>query len=175
MSDPLLDAVLRLMRLLEHPAEAAVLGSLVIKEIHYRVLIGELGHRLRELCVTDSHAQRIAAVIKMLKAQYAAPLSVEDLAAIAHMSVSSLHHRFKEVTAMSPMQYLKQLRLHEARRLMLAEGLDASAACFRVGYESPSQFSREYRRVFGASPRREVALLRSSLGPDQTPFGAVQP
>ena len=159
MSEPLLDAVFRLVCLLDRPDEAAVLGSLVLKEIHYRALVGELGHRLRELCTADSHAQRIARVIKLLKSDYAEPLSVERLAAVAHMSVSSLHHRFKEVTAMSPMQYLKQLRLHEARRLMLSEGLDASSASFRVGYESPSQFSREYRRLFGAAPKREVAAL----------------
>jgi AraC-like DNA-binding protein len=162
MSEPLLDAVLRLVCLFDRPEEAAVLGSLVLKEIHYRALVGELGHRLRDLCTADSHAQRIARVIKLLKSDYVQPQSVEDLAAVAHMSVSSLHHRFKEVTAMSPMQYLKQLRLHEARRLMLSEGLDASAASFRVGYESPSQFSREYRRLFGASPKREVASIRGA-------------
>jgi AraC-like DNA-binding protein len=167
MSEAMLDAVSRLMAVLDRPTEAAVLGPLLLKEIHYRALIGELGYRLREVCTVDSHVQRIAGVIKLLKAGYAEPLSVDDLAGSAHMSVSSLHHRFKEVTAMSPMQYLKQLRLHEARRLMLTEGLDAAAACFRVGYESPSQFSREYRRLFGASPRREVDSLRGSL--------AVQP
>ncbi len=161
MTVPMLDGVSRLVDLLGRPQEAAVLAPLVLKEIHYRVLTGTLGHRLRELCTADSHAQRIARVIRMLKTDYAGPVRVEDLAAAAHMSVSSLHHRFKEVTAMSPMQYLKQLRLHEARRLMLTEGLDASAACYRVGYESPSQFSREYRRLFGAPPRREVERFRA--------------
>jgi AraC-like DNA-binding protein len=162
LNEPLLDAVLRLMRLLDQPGAAPILAPLALKEIHYRVLTGELGYRLRDVCVVDSHTQRIARVIKLLQSEFAASLSVEELAAAAHMSVSSLHHRFKEVTAMSPMQYLKQLRLHEARRLMLTAGLDASAASFRVGYESPSQFSREYRRLFGASPRREIASLRSS-------------
>ena len=164
----MLEAISRLIHLLDRPDEAAVLSPLVLKEIHYRALIGELGYRLRELCTTDSHAQRIARVIKLLKAQYAAALTVEVLAETAHMSVSSLHHRFKEVTAMSPMQYLKQLRLHEARRLMLTEGIEASAASFRVGYESPSQFSREYRRLFGDSPRREIAALRSQPGTSST-------
>jgi AraC-like DNA-binding protein len=108
---------------------------LVLKGIHYRALIGEPGYRLRELCTVDSHAQRIARVIKVLKAEFAAPLTVEGLADTAHMSVSSLHHRFKEVTAMAPMQYLKQLRLHEARRLMLTEGTEASAAACDVNLE----------------------------------------
>lgn len=161
MTAPMLDAVSRLVNLLDRPREAAVLAPLVLKEIYYRVLTGTLGHRLRDLCTADSHAQRIARVIRLLKTGYTDPVRVEDLAAAAHMSVSSLHHRFKAVTAMSPMQYLKQLRLHEARRLMLTEGLDASAACYRVGYESPSQFSREYRRLFGAPPRREVERFRA--------------
>lgn len=161
MTVPMLDAVSRLVDILGRPQEAAVLAPLVLKEIHYRALTGTLGYRLRDLCTADSHAQRIVRVIRLLKTGYASPVSVEDLAAAAHMSVSSLHHRFKEVTAMSPMQYLKQLRLHEARRLMLTEGLDASAACYRVGYESPSQFSREYRRLFGAPPRREVERFRA--------------
>lgn len=161
LSEPLLDAVQRLIRLLDQPAAIPILAPLALKEIHYRVLTGELGYRLRDLCTVDSHAQRIGRVIKLLQSGFAAALSVEELAEAAHMSVSSLHHRFKEFTAMSPMQYLKQLRLHAARRLMLTEGLDASAASFRVGYESPSQFSREYRRLFGASPRREIASLRT--------------
>jgi AraC-like DNA-binding protein len=161
MTEPMLDAISRLIQLLDRPSEAAILGPWVLREIHYRALTGELGYRLREICTVDSHAQRIARVINLLKAEYAAALTVEELAAVAHMSVSSLHHRFKEITALSPMQYLKQLRLHEARRLMLTGGLDASAASFRVGYESPSQFSREYRRLFGTSPRREIASLLS--------------
>lgn len=167
MSEPLRDAVSRLVDLLGRPREAGVLAPLVLREIHYRVLTGELGHRLRDLCTVDSHAQRIARVIRLLRSGFAGPVRVQDLAAAVHMSVSSLHHRFKEMTAMSPMQYLKQLRLHEARRLMLTEGLDASAACHRVGYESRSQFSREYRRLFGAPPRREVERFRA-----RAPVGA---
>jgi AraC-like DNA-binding protein len=169
MTESMLDALWRLTTLLDRADEASVLTPLVLKEIHYRALTGELGHRLRDLCTADSYAQRIARVIKLLKSEFAAPLRVEELAAAAHMSVSSLHHRFKEVTAMSPMQYQKQLRLHETRRLMLVEGLDAAAAAYRVGYESPSQFSREYRRLFGASPRREVRTLQTSINGRQEP------
>jgi AraC-like DNA-binding protein len=165
-SPQLLDAVLRLTRLLEQPRDAAILAPLVVREIHYRVLTGELGHRLRELCVVDSQVHRIARAIDLLRKRFTETLRIEDLAAAAHMSESSLHHRFKAVTAMSPMQFQKQLRLHEARRLMLIEGLEAAAAAHRVGYESPSQFSREYRRLFGAPPRREIETVRG---------GALQP
>lgn len=159
-SPQLLDAVLRLTRLLEQPRDASILAPLVMREIHYRVLTGELGYRLRELCVVDSQVHRIARAIDLLRKRFAESLRIEDLAAAAHMSESSLHHRFKAVTAMSPMQFQKQLRLHEARRLMLTEGLEAAAAAHRVGYESPSQFSREYRRLFGAPPRREIEIVR---------------
>jgi len=150
-----------LVRLLDRPQEAAVLAPLVLREIQFRALNGELGWRLRELCVLDSQSQRIARSIDVIRTRFAESLRIDDLASAAHMSASSFHHRFKEVTAMSPLQFQKQLRLHEARRLMLADGLDASAAAHRVGYESPSQFSREYRRLFGAPPRREIGALRS--------------
>lgn len=158
---PLLDAVVRLVRLLDRPRDAQVLSPLVLREIHYRALTGEFGMRLRELCMVDSQIQRIARAIDVLRSRFADDFAVEDLAAIAHMSSSSFHHRFKEVTAMSPVQFQKQLRLHEARRLMLTEGLAAAAAAHRVGYESPSQFSREYRRLFGAPPRKEIDALRA--------------
>lgn len=159
-SAPLLDAVLRLVRLLDTPDEAAVLAPLALREIHYRVLVGELGQRLRELCEVEGPSRRIACAIELLKARYAEPLRVEDLAAAAHMSASSLHQRFKAATAMSPLQFQKQLRLQEARRLMLMDGLEAASAGHRVGYESPSQFSREYRRLFGAPPKREIEAMR---------------
>jgi AraC-like DNA-binding protein len=159
-----LDAVVRLVRLLERPQEAAVLAPLVLRELHFRALTGELGQRLRELCIVDSQVQRIARVIDVLRTRFHEPFRIEDLAAIAHMSPSSFHHRFKEITAMSPLQFQKQLRLHEARRLMLADGLEASSAAHRVGYESPSQFSREYRRLFGAPPRREIGAVRAGRG-----------
>jgi AraC-like DNA-binding protein len=157
----MLDAVVRLVRLLDQPRDANVLAPLVMREIHYRALSGELGARLRDICIIDSQIQRIARAIDVLRSRFAEGFRIEDLASIAHMSPSSFHHRFKEVTAMSPMQFQKQLRLHEARRLMLVEGLEAAAAAHRVGYESPSQFSREYRRLFGAPPRREIDALRA--------------
>lgn len=159
-SDELMDAVLRLLRLLRTPHDASVLSSLVLREIYYRVLVGELGPRLRDLAVADSHSQRIARVIDVLKRRYAEPLRIEELAATVHLSPSSLHHHFKTVTGVTPLQFQKQLRLHESRRLMLAEGLDAAVACHRVGYESASQFSREYKRLFGAPPRQEIAQMR---------------
>ncbi len=158
--DALADAVLRLARLLDQPQQAKVLAPLVVREIHYHVLEGELGHRLREVCVADSQIQRVARAIELLRTRYAEALTIDDLAAAAHMSSSSLHQRFKAVTTLSPLQFQKQLRLHEARRLMLTEGVEAATAAHRVGYESPSQFSREYRRLFGAPPRQEVERVR---------------
>jgi AraC-like DNA-binding protein len=160
-SEPMLDAVLRLVCLLDEPQDTQVLAPLVLREVYYRALVGELGHRLRELCYSGSQLQRIARAIDTIKTRFAEPLRVEDLAAVAHMSSSSLHHHFRAITSMSPLQFQKQLRLHEARRLMLAEGVDAAAAAYRVGYESASQFSREYRRLFGAPPRRAIEALRA--------------
>lgn len=158
---PMLDALLRLLRLLDTPEEIGVLAPLVLREICYRVLTGEWGHRLRDLVVTDGGGQRIGRVIELIKSRFADALSIEELADSAHMSVSALHHRFKSVTSLSPLQFQKSLRLHEARRLMLNDGLEAAAAAHRVGYESASQFSREYRRLFGAPPRREIVALRT--------------
>lgn len=165
MSDALLDAVLRLLRLLSKPEDAQVLAPLTLREIFYRVLMGDLGSRLLELAVADSHTERISRAIDLLKRSYNESVRIEDLAGAVHMSPSSLHHHFKAVTAMSPLQFQKQLRLHEARRLMLADGLDAMAAGYRVGYESPSQFSRDYRRLFGAPPRRETERVRNGAVP----------
>lgn len=155
-SDEMLDAVLRLMRLIESPRDATVLADSVLREIYYRALTGELGNRLQALCSANGHVQRIARAIALIKGRFAEPLRIESVADALHMSVSSLHHHFKAVTAMSPLQFQKQLRLHEARRLMLSERLDAATAAHRVGYESASQFSREYRRLFGAPPRRHA-------------------
>lgn len=163
VSDPLLDATLRLLRLLDTPRDIAVLAPLALREIQYRVLTGELGPRLRQLVLGDTHLRRVARAIDLIKRRYAETLRVEELAQAAHMSESSLHHHFKEVTARTPLQFQKELRLHHARRLMLAEGLEASAAAHRVGYESASQFSRDYRRLFGAPPRTEIeGLLRAA-------------
>ena len=159
VSEPLLEAVLRLVRLLRTPQDAPVLAPLAVREIYYRMLTGELGLQLRALAAADSHAQRIARAVDLLKRRYAEAVRIQEVAEVAHMSASSLHQHFKQVTSMSPLQYQKQLRLHHARRLMLADGLDAATAGHRVGYESPSQFSREYRRLFGAPPKTEVQQL----------------
>ncbi|HET8791431.1 MAG TPA: AraC family transcriptional regulator [Modicisalibacter sp.] len=160
MSGSLIDSLLRLIRLVDRPHEIAVLAPLVLREIHYRVLCGELGHRLRDLASINGQGKSIAEVIRLLKAHYAEPLRIEELATAVHMSPSTLHHRFKAMTSMSPLQFQKQLRLHEARRLMLIEGVSAATASHQVGYNSPSQFSREYRRLFGAPPQQEIAQQR---------------
>jgi AraC-like DNA-binding protein len=160
---PLLGAALRLMRLLESPQDIPVLAPLILREIHYRLLAGDQAGRLRQMVLADSQSQRIVKAIAWLKRNYARPLRIEAVARESHMSPSSLHHHFKAVTAMSPLQYQKQLRLQEARRLMLSETVDAATAGHRVGYESPSQFSREYSRLFGEPPVRDLARLRASL------------
>lgn len=168
VSEPLLDAVLRLLRLLRTPHDAAVLAPLAVREIYYRVLTGELGPQLHALAVADGHAQRIVRAIDLLKRRYAEPVRIEEVAEAVHMSPSSLHQHFKQVTSMSPLQYQKHLRLHRARQLMLTDGLDAASAGHQVGYESPSQFSREYRRLFGAPPKAEIQVLRTSASTAQT-------
>lgn len=157
----LLEPALRLLRLLlEAPRDLRVLGPLIEREILYRLLTGELGPRLRRIALAGGPAQRIAQAIEWIKRHYALPLRIEALAQAVNMSPSSLHHHFKAVTAMSPLQYQKRVRLLEARRLMLAEPLDAGAAAHRVGYESASQFSREYSRLFGLPPMRDISRLR---------------
>ncbi|CAI3787309.1 HTH-type transcriptional activator RhaS [Pseudomonas sp. MM227] len=163
MDTAFLDAVLRLVRLLETPKDIAVLAPLVRREILYRLLGGQQGHRLYEIAVAHSQTHRVSQAIAWINRHFQRSLRIEDLAREVNLSVSTLHHRFKAVTSMSPLQYQKQLRLQEARRLMLSEDLDASAAGYRVGYESPSQFSREYSRHFGAPPVRDLARLRISL------------
>ena len=162
LDEPLLDAVLRMVKLLDTPEDVDVLAPVVRREIYYRVLRGELGSRLADLAQSEGGKHRIVRAIEWLKQHYAAPLRIEELADAVHMSPSALHHRFKAVTAMSPLQYQKHLRLHEARRLMFADGIESATAGHRVGYESASQFSREYRRLFGAPPRVEIARLREA-------------
>lgn len=160
--DPaLLGAVTRLMGLLDAPDEIGVMAPLILREITYRLLRGEQGGRLRQIAAEGGQAQRIALAIDWLRRRFDQPFRIEEMARAAHMSPSALHHHFKQVTAMSPLQYQKRLRLQEARCLMLGEGLDAAAAGYRVGYESPSQFSREYRRLFGRPPRTDLELLRA--------------
>src|SRR5580658_1617739 len=162
LDEPLLDAVLRLVKLLDTPEDIDVLAPVVEREIYYRMLRGELGSRLVDLVQSEGRNHRIVRAIEWLKQHYASPLRIEKLADTVHMSPSALHHRFKAVTSMSPLQYQKHLRLHEARRLMFADGIESATAGHRVGYESASQFSREYRRLFGAPPRTEIARLRES-------------
>lgn len=164
----LLDAVLRLVRLLDKPDDLAVLGPLVEREIIYRLLTGSQGPMLRQLATAGSRSQQIARAIEWLQHNYAASLRIDELAAEVAMSASSLHHHFRAITAMSPLQYQKQLRLQEARRLLLTEQGDVASIAREVGYESPSQFSREYSRQFGAPPLRDVLELRRSLEADQT-------
>jgi AraC-like DNA-binding protein len=156
----LLDPLLRLVRLLEAPHDIAALAPLAVREIIYRLLAGPEGWRLAQLGLRGSQARRIAQAIAWLREHPAEPLRVEALARSVHMSASSLHHHFKAVTAMSPLQYQKRLRLYEARRLLLAGAVDAATAAFQVGYQSPSQFSREYSRLFGAPPARDLRGLR---------------
>src|SRR5215218_2968736 len=158
----LLDAVVRLVRLLDSPAEAGFLAPLIKREIVYRLLMGEQGGRLRHTAILGGHGHRIARAIDRLREDFDRPLRIDDLARESGMSVSGFHHHFKAVTAMSPLQFQKQLRLQEARRLMLGDDLDAASAGYRVGYGDASHFTREYKRLFGAPPVRDVERLREA-------------
>ena len=151
----------RLVSLLDEPDAISVLAPLILREIHYRLLETDQGHRLRQIATVDGQGYRIAKAIDWLKLNYAEPLRINDLAAKVQMSAPTFHHHFRQLTAMSPLQYQKWLRLNEARRLMLNEHLDVSRAAFAVGYESPSQFSREYARMYGIAPSRDMAGVRS--------------
>ena len=153
---PMLDAFKRLLELLDDPDAIPVVAPLIQREIYYRLLVSDQGARLRQIASIGSQGHRVARAIEWLKTHYSQPLRIDDLAAQVQMSASSFHHHFRELTAMSPLQFQKLLRLNEARRLMLTEHLDASTAAFQVGYESPSQFSREYSRLFGAPPLRDM-------------------
>jgi AraC-like DNA-binding protein len=157
----LLDCALRLTKLLDTPQDIPMLAPMIIQEIYYRLLMGEQCEAVRQIATSGSNMQRIAQVIQHIKTDFTKPLRVENLADLAKMSPSSFHHHFKQVTSMSPLNYQKQLRLLEARRLMLVENSTAANAADRVGYESPSQFSREYARMFGAPPIRDIAGLAS--------------
>ncbi|MBD2099976.1 AraC family transcriptional regulator [Leptolyngbya sp. FACHB-261] len=156
----LIDCATRLTRLLETPEDIPFLAPMIIREIYYRLLMGDQNEAVWQIATSGSYMQRIAEVIKQIKAEFTKPLSMDDLAKQASMSSASFHRHFKAVTSMSPLQYQKQLRLLEARRLMLAENADATYAAYRVGYESPSQFSREYSRMFGTPPKKDVGRLR---------------
>jgi AraC-like DNA-binding protein len=157
---PLLTAFQRLIDLLADRQDIPILAPIIQREITYRLLVGDQGERLRQIASAGSQSHQIARAIDWLKANFSQPLSIDDLAAQVRMSSSTFHHHFRSMTALSPLQFQKQLRLQEARRLMLSECMDAANAAFQVGYESPSQFSREYNRQFGAPPLRDVTKLR---------------
>jgi AraC-like DNA-binding protein len=156
----LLDAVVRLVRLLDSPEDARVLAPLVLREIVYRLLMGAQSARLRQIASLGGQTRRIARAIEWLRHNFDKPMRIETLGKDLGLSPSGLHAHFRSVTGMSPLQYQKKLRLQEARRLMLTEHLDAASAGFRVGYNDASQFNREYRRMFGAPPSRDVAQIR---------------
>lgn len=158
----LLNACSRLMDLLMTPEDIPFMSNLIQREIFYRILRGPQGQHLRAIATLGDQRQRTAKAIAWLKENYAKPLRVEDLASVAHMGVSTLHRHFRDITAMSPVQYQKQLRLHTARQKMLLNGMDAASAAFDVGYESASQFNREYRRFFGQPPMRDVKAIREN-------------
>ncbi len=156
----LIDAVIRMLRLLDEPDHIPFLAPLVQREIYYRLLDGAQSGAVRHIATAESKIHQVGRAIAWIKDHYAQPFSIEVVAAQARMSPSAFHYYFKEVTAMSPLQYQKQIRLQEARRLMVGQAFDAAAAGYKVGYESPSQFTREYRRLFGAPPVRDVTRLR---------------
>ncbi len=158
----LLDAVVRLVRLLDTPTEAPFLAPLITREIVYQLLRGEQGDRLCYIALQGGHTHHIAKAIAYLRKEYAQPLRIEAIAREFGMSASSFHHHFKAVTAMSPLQFQKQIRLQEARRLMLSENLDAASAAYRVGYNDPAYFNREYKKLFDLPPLSDVKRLRES-------------
>jgi AraC-like DNA-binding protein len=152
----------RLVDLFDTPQDIPALAGLITREIFYRLLVGEQGARLKQIALSGTQSNRTAKAVTWLKGNYVKPLRIDELATVANMGVSTLHRHFRAMTGMSPLQYQKVLRLHEARRLMLHEGLAASTASLRVGYESPSQFTREYRRLFGQPPLRDIQELQLS-------------
>jgi AraC-like DNA-binding protein len=156
----IINAVTRLIELVAQPEDAELLAPLVIDEILIRLLRSPIGVRVAQIGLADSGVQGVAKAVSWLRANFSEPMKVEELAQLAHMSVSSFHQHFKSVTSMSPLQYQKVLRLQEARRLMLSTMMDAGIACLHVGYQSASQFSREYSRIFGSAPTRDIARLR---------------
>ena len=162
VTSELLGTVIRLVRLLAAPRDIPILAPLAEREILYRLLMGDQTSKLRQIALGENKLQQVNRAIGWIKRNFREPFSIDALASEARMSASTLHEHFKAVTSMSPLQYQKQLRLQEARRLILSQSLDAATAGHSVGYESPSQFSREYKRTFGAPPARDIARLRAS-------------
>ena len=160
-TDAIVEAITRLLELLAQPGDAELIAPLVVDEILLRVLRTSIGARVAQIGHPKSGVQRVAAAVSWIREHFAQPVTVNEMAAAVHMSPSSFHQRFKAVTSISPLQYQKVLRLHEARRLMLFQQMDASDACRRAGYLSPSQFSREYARFFGEAPTKDIARLRA--------------
>ena len=158
----LLAPLARLVELLDEPEAIPVLAPMIHREIHYRLLMSDQAAKLRQIASVDGQGHRIARAIDWLRLNYATAVRIDELAARVQMSAPTFHHHFRQLTAMSPLQYQKWLRLNEARRLMLNEHFDAASAAFEVGYESPSQFSREYSRLFGAPPRRDIEVMRTA-------------
>lgn len=167
VAPPLVDAVIRLIELLDQPQDIAALAPLIEQEIFYRLLTGPEGPRILNMALAERPGNKVARAARWLRENFHLPLKMDQLASNVGMSISSLHHHFKAVTAMTPMQYQKQLRLNEARRLMLMEKLDAGTAGYRVGYQSASQFSREYSRFYGQSPGRDIR--QSAVGAETYP------
>jgi AraC-like DNA-binding protein len=168
-----LNACCRLMELLDSPQDIPFLSGLIQREIIYRILRGPAGARLRAVATLGDQSHRTAKAIAWITANYAKPLLVEELAQVASMGVSTLHHHFRMLTSMSPLQYQKQLRLQSARSLMLNNGLDAASAAFEVGYESATQFNREYSRFFGQPPMRDIRALLSLSSPKLEMVGSL--
>ena len=162
LSQPLLDAFVRLLSLMDEPESIKVLAPVIKREIFYRLLMSEQGSRLNQIVTDGSHSHQISKAIEWLKNNFVKPLSVGELAASSGMSKSAFYTHFRSMTSMTPLQFQKKLRLSEARRLMLTENLDAMATTFKVGYESPSQFSREYSRLFGSPPSKDIKALREA-------------
>ena len=170
----LLDALLRLLRLLDEPEHLAILAPLIEREIHYRLLLGSRGAMLRQMALPTSGLSQVNRSIRAIRRRYAETIRVEELAGLAGMSAPSFHRHFRAATAMSPLQFQKQIRLQEARRLLLADGKNAARVGFDVGYESASQFSREYRRLFGAPPLQDTARRRRQTLTDPAKSGTAQ-
>ena len=158
---PIADCMLRLIRLLGTPQAIPTIYPLIVRELYYWLLTGPHGSQVAKLTLASSHAQHVLSAVHTLRERFAEPVRIEELAATAHLSPSAFHRQFKALTAMTPLQYQKQLRLLEARRLMMSNDMNAELTAYTVGYESPSQFSREYARMFGSAPHRDVAALRA--------------